>query len=425
MDIGAGHTAAIINGASGATSAPGTATAPSDSAALYGNGFLVQQAFATVRLAPQVSIDAGKFVTSASAEVIETNKNWLYSRSLLFFGVPLLHTGLRINATPLGTLAAPELVLSLQIVNGWNNDPDINSDKTFGLNVTYTPLNAGLTASLTSYIGKEVDGTDTAILVDGVLTKDIGNISVGANLDYFKRGTPYWFGVAGMGRFILNDSFTVAARAEYVYRQERRLPIVASACPRPTRSPSTNSPAWAPGPWASTTSCAWRFAPTCPNKDVFDQGRHATQEPGHRPARAPSPTSSPLPSFHLRETIRQRDRSDAEAMKRIEAIIKSFKLDEVKDRLFQVGARGMTVSEVRGFGRTGGKREVYRGSTYTVDFVPKVRMQIVVDDDMVQPVVDAIVAAARTGEIGDGKIFISPMAEVIRMRTGERGHEAI
>ena len=112
-------------------------------------------------------------------------------------------------------------------------------------------------------------------------------------------------------------------------------------------------------------------------------------------------------------------------MKRIEAIIKSFKLDEVKDRLFQVGARGMTVSEVRGFGRTGGKREVYRGSAYTVDFVPKVRIQIIADDDMVHPIVDAILASARTGEIGDGKIFISPVADVIRIRTGERGPEAV
>jgi nitrogen regulatory protein P-II 1 len=114
-----------------------------------------------------------------------------------------------------------------------------------------------------------------------------------------------------------------------------------------------------------------------------------------------------------------------QAMKRIEAIIKSFKLDEVKDRLFQIGARGMTVSEVRGFGRTGGKREVYRGSSYTVDFVPKVRIQIVADDEMVHPIIDAIVAAARTGEIGDGKIFVSPVADVIRIRTGERGPEAV
>ncbi len=112
-------------------------------------------------------------------------------------------------------------------------------------------------------------------------------------------------------------------------------------------------------------------------------------------------------------------------MKRIEAIIKSFKLDEVKDRLCQIGARGMTVSEVRGFGRTGGKSEVYRGSTYTVDFVPKVRIQIVSDDEMVSTIVDAILASARTGEIGDGKIFISPVGDVIRIRTGERGPEAV
>jgi nitrogen regulatory protein P-II 1 len=112
-------------------------------------------------------------------------------------------------------------------------------------------------------------------------------------------------------------------------------------------------------------------------------------------------------------------------MKRIEAIIKSFKLDEVKDRLFQIGARGMTVSEVRGFGRTGGKREVYRGSTYTVDFVPKVRIQIVADEEMVHPIVEAIVASARTGEIGDGKIFVSPILDVVRIRTGERGPEAV
>jgi hypothetical protein len=213
MDIGAGHTAAIINGASGAASNPGTATAPGVAGAMYGSAFLVQQAFASVKLSPILTLDAGKFVTSASAEVIESNKNWLYSRSLLFFGVPLLHTGARLNIAP-----DPALTISLQIVNGWNNDPDINSDKTFGLNATYAPPNAGLLASLTSYFGKEggADGTNTRLLIDGVFTKDIGNISVGANVDYFKLDTANWFGVAGMGRFILNDSFTVAARAEYV-----------------------------------------------------------------------------------------------------------------------------------------------------------------------------------------------------------------
>jgi nitrogen regulatory protein P-II 1 len=112
-------------------------------------------------------------------------------------------------------------------------------------------------------------------------------------------------------------------------------------------------------------------------------------------------------------------------MKKIEAIIKPFKLDDLKDRLRQVGAQGMTVSEVRGFGRTGGKKEVYRGSAYVVDFIPKVRIQIIVDDDLVRPIVEAILATARTGEIGDGKIFVSPVVDAIRIRTGESGHEAL
>jgi nitrogen regulatory protein P-II 1 len=112
-------------------------------------------------------------------------------------------------------------------------------------------------------------------------------------------------------------------------------------------------------------------------------------------------------------------------MKKIEAIIKPFKLDDLKDRLRQVGAQGMTVSEVRGFGRTGGKKEVYRGSAYVVDFIPKVRIQIVVDDDLVNPIVEAILATARTGEIGDGKIFVSSVTDAIRIRTGEHGHDAL
>ena len=95
-------------------------------------------------------------------------------------------------------------------------------------------------------------------------------------------------------------------------------------------------------------------------------------------------------------------------MKKIEAIIKPFKLDDVKDRLREVGVQGMTVYEVKGFGRTGGKKEVYRGSAYVVDFVPKVRIEIIVKDDIVRDVVEAITAVARTGRIGDGKIFVTP-----------------
>jgi nitrogen regulatory protein P-II 1 len=112
-------------------------------------------------------------------------------------------------------------------------------------------------------------------------------------------------------------------------------------------------------------------------------------------------------------------------MKKIEAIIKPFKLDDVKERVYAAGAKGMTVSEVKGFGRTGGKREVYRGSAYVVDFVPKIRIQCIVDEELVTPVIEAILAGAKTGEIGDGKIFVSHVDEIIRIRTGEKGKDAV
>jgi nitrogen regulatory protein P-II 1 len=112
-------------------------------------------------------------------------------------------------------------------------------------------------------------------------------------------------------------------------------------------------------------------------------------------------------------------------MKKIEAIIKPFKIDEVKDRLRQLGVSGMTVYEVKGFGRTGGKTEIYRGSSYVVDFVPKVRIEVVVRDSMAGEAVEAIMAAAKTGKIGDGKIFVTTVDEAIRIRTGERGEDAI
>lgn len=112
-------------------------------------------------------------------------------------------------------------------------------------------------------------------------------------------------------------------------------------------------------------------------------------------------------------------------MKKVEAIIKPFKLDEVKDALSEVGVQGMTVTEVKGFGRTGGKKEVYRGSAYVVDFVPKVKVEIVVADDQTQSVLDAIEKSAKTGRIGDGKIFVSSIEKAVRIRTGETGEEAI
>ena len=112
-------------------------------------------------------------------------------------------------------------------------------------------------------------------------------------------------------------------------------------------------------------------------------------------------------------------------MKKVEAIIKPFKLDEVKDALGEVGVQGMTVSEVKGFGRTGGKKEVYRGSAYVVDFVPKVKLEIVVGDSQVSQVIEAFEKAAKTGRIGDGKVFVIPIEEALRIRTGERGEDAV
>jgi hypothetical protein len=210
MDLGAGHTAAIINGSSAAASAAGNTL----SASQYGNDFLVQQAFATVKATKWLTVDVGRFVTTASAEVIESNKNWLYSRSMLFYGVPLLHTGLRVNAT-----VNPSLKLQASLVNGWNNDPDNNIGKTFGANATFAPADSGLNASLTTYIGKETtagSGGNTRILIDGVVTKDIAQASVGLNVDYVKDGTPYWIGAAAMGKYAFTDLFNVAARFELV-----------------------------------------------------------------------------------------------------------------------------------------------------------------------------------------------------------------
>jgi nitrogen regulatory protein P-II 1 len=112
-------------------------------------------------------------------------------------------------------------------------------------------------------------------------------------------------------------------------------------------------------------------------------------------------------------------------MKQIEAIIKPFKLDEVKEALTKVGIQGMTISEVKGFGRQKGHTELYRGAEYSVDFLPKVKIQILVPDEKASQVVDAILQTARTGKIGDGKIFVIPVEEVIRIRTGEKGPDAI
>ncbi len=112
-------------------------------------------------------------------------------------------------------------------------------------------------------------------------------------------------------------------------------------------------------------------------------------------------------------------------MKRIEAVIKPFKLEDVKDALAEIGITGMTVSEVKGYGRQKGHSELYRGAEYVVDFLPKIKMEMVVDAKDVEQVTNTIVEAARTGKIGDGKIFVSDIEQIIRIRTGETGEEAI
>ncbi len=112
-------------------------------------------------------------------------------------------------------------------------------------------------------------------------------------------------------------------------------------------------------------------------------------------------------------------------MKKIEAIIKPFKLDEVKNALTKIGVQGMTVIEVKGFGRQKGHTEVYRGAEYTIDFIPKAKIELIVTDDVATQAIETIERMAKTGKIGDGKIFVSPVDEVIRIRTGERGRDAI
>lgn len=112
-------------------------------------------------------------------------------------------------------------------------------------------------------------------------------------------------------------------------------------------------------------------------------------------------------------------------MKKIEAIIKPFKLDEVKKALHEINIEGITVTEVKGFGRQKGHTEVYRGAEYTVDFLPKIKIEIVTAEELVPKVVDAVIGAARTGKIGDGKIFVMPVEETVRIRTGEKGKDAL
>jgi nitrogen regulatory protein P-II 1 len=160
------------------------------------------------------------------------------------------------------------------------------------------------------------------------------------------------------------------------------------------------------------------------------EARAARAGVGHPAPREPVPAMRALAARQTggkagwtapeREPARSADR-----MKKIEAIIKPFKLDEVKDALHEIGLQGLTVVEAKGFGRQKGHTELYRGAEYVVDFLPKVKIEVVCSDDMAERAIETITAAARTGRIGDGKIFVTDIAEVVRIRTGERGEEAV
>ena len=128
---------------------------------------------------------------------------------------------------------------------------------------------------------------------------------------------------------------------------------------------------------------------------------------------------------HPAPSVRHGAVDEKDIMKKIEAIIKPFKLEEVKDALHELGIQGMTVTEAKGFGRQKGHTEIYRGSEYTVDFLPKLKIELVITDDLVERAVAAIIKGAKTGKIGDGKIFVSPIEEAIRIRTEEKGDQAV
>jgi nitrogen regulatory protein PII len=133
----------------------------------------------------------------------------------------------------------------------------------------------------------------------------------------------------------------------------------------------------------------------------------------------------PVHRWHARNPGNRKNREREETMKKLEVIIKPFKLDDVQEAVLQLGVGGMNVSEVKGFGRQKGHKEIYRGAEYVVDFVPKIKLEMVVRDELVPRVVEAVKEAARTGEIGDGKIFIVPVENAIRIRTGEEDEDAI
>jgi hypothetical protein len=207
MDLGYGATGAIINAGSATTM-----TAPV--------AFLVQQAYATLTPVTNLTIDFGKFVTTAGAEVIESNKNWLYSRSMLFYNIPLLHTGLRI-----GYKINDMVSVQASLVNGWNGfgfEADVNKEKTFGASATITAP-GGVTIIPTIYVGKEFTSTDTRFLGDLVAAYAAGPLGLNLNFDFVKdkaAGIDPFLGVALMGHYTVTDHVNATVRVEYAQQKD-------------------------------------------------------------------------------------------------------------------------------------------------------------------------------------------------------------
>jgi hypothetical protein len=214
MDLGYGHTGAIVNQSSGSASA--ASATDTLGASLYGSAFLMEQAYAEVRLGTRFVLDAGRFLTSAGAEVIEAPKNWLYSRSLLFYGQPLLHTGVRLNFK-----AHDQLTIQASVVNGWNNDPSPKGDKTYGISLTYTP-SAATNVIATTYVGRYAvfnnaapPNDDVQVLADLVIGHNVcDTLALNLNLDYYAAGSTHWYGASVMGRYVLAPKLVLAVRGE-------------------------------------------------------------------------------------------------------------------------------------------------------------------------------------------------------------------
>lgn len=221
LDIGYGADGSIINAANGVALPGGIMGSTTMTPGVQGN-FIVLQAYGTITVLPQLTFDFGKFYTTAGAEVVPANKNWLYSRSILFFNIPLLHTGARANFKVNDMIS-----LQASLVNGWNDDPDVNAWKTVGLSATIT-ASPMATIVATTYIGKEAPQSaaastpgDVRILADIVAALTLSDkLGVNINFDYVKApsniAADYVVGVSAMARYVISDHLNVAARGEFV-----------------------------------------------------------------------------------------------------------------------------------------------------------------------------------------------------------------